>query len=178
MNWQCPDIELELADFAAGDLEPAVADGVARHLAGCPECRAELERELRLRETLGALPPVAAPVGLAAAPVLAAAPRRRPRPDLTAAAGLVAAAVLAGLLAALPASTPPRAVSGAAAGGEVYTAGQVATARRDAARGLVLAARILERTELNAVSDVFGQMLPRAVTESLRGPSTPEGGQG
>ena len=55
----------------------------------------------------------------------------------------------------------------------------MATARRDAAWTLVLAARILERTEKNALSDVFGQRLPRAVAESLRsGPSTPEGGRG
>ncbi|MBE0566431.1 MAG: hypothetical protein IH621_10760 [Krumholzibacteria bacterium] len=54
-----------------------------------------------------------------------------------------------------------------------------AAARRDAAWTLVLAARILERSERNALSDVFGQRLPRAVAESLGGPApTPEGGQG
>ncbi len=173
MNQHCPDIELELADFAAGDLAPAAADPVARHLAGCADCRGELERELRLRESLATLPLAAAPASLGRLPV-PAAPRRFGLP-LPGAAALVAAALLLALLGALPRlDGVPQPDSG-----PVYTADQVASARRDAAWTLVLAARILERSEKNALADVFGQRLPRAVAESLRsGPSTPEGGRG
>ncbi|MFO7609933.1 MAG: hypothetical protein R6X35_12195, partial [Candidatus Krumholzibacteriia bacterium] len=134
----------------------------------------ELERELRLREALGALPVAAAPAGLGALPPAGArTPFRFPlAPSL---GGLAAAAALVALLAGLPGGQPPLPVDTPSA----YTADQVAAARRDAAWTLVLAARILERTERNALADVFGQQLPRAVAESLGGPApTPEGGQG
>lgn len=169
MNMRCPDIELELAGFAAGELDPGPAGQVARHLAGCAGCRDELARELRLRGTLAGLPLVAAPDRLGA--LEATGPRRRRRPWVhPGLGGLAAAAVLLALLAGLPGPAPVV---------TAYTPDQVAAARRDAAWTLVLAARILERSERNALFDVFGQRLPRAVAESLGGPApTPEGGQG
>lgn len=174
MNERCADLELELTGFAAGELEPALADRVARHLAACAACRAELDRELRLRGALRTLPLAAAPAGLGALPPAAARPPRRlPLPPSL--GGLAAAAVLVALLAGLPGGRP----AGPGETPAAFTADQVAAARRDAAWTLVLAARILERTERNALADVFGQRLPRAVAESLGGPApTPEGGQG
>ncbi len=180
MNTPCPDIQLELTGFAAGDLDPDAADRVARHVAGCADCRAELARELRLREALAGLPRAGGPAAAwAAGP---AAPRRRARaagracPWPPARAGGRRAPGGAAGGPARPAARPPRRRRHRDL---VFTADQVATARRDAAWTLVLAARILERSEKSAVSDVFGQRLPRAVAESLRDdPSTPEGGQG
>lgn len=167
MNTDCRDIELDLADFAAGDLEPAAAEQVAAHLAACAACRAELDREWQLRRTLASLPVAAAPAGLAAPPA-----NRSRRPGL-AAAGLVAAVLLAALLAALPGTV------GVSPEPAPYSSLQVASARRDAARSLLLAARILERSEKTAVTDVFGIRLPRTVAESIRAVAdTPEGGQG
>ncbi|MFO7610326.1 MAG: zf-HC2 domain-containing protein, partial [Candidatus Krumholzibacteriia bacterium] len=106
MNERCADLELELAGFAAGELEPALADRVARHLAACAACRSELERELRLREALGALPVAAAPAGLGALPPAGARTpfRFRLAPSL---GGLAAAAALVALLAGLPGGQPP-----------------------------------------------------------------------
>jgi anti-sigma factor RsiW len=167
MNTDCRDIELELADFAAGDLDPAGAEQVARHVAACAACRAELQREWTLRRTLAGLPAAWAPAGLVPAPAV------RPRRRGLALPALVAAALLAALLAVLP-DTAPVAPEAAP-----YSSGQVAAARRDAARSLLLAARILERSERTAVSDVFGARLPRTVAESIRAVAgNPEGGQG
>lgn len=174
MRTRCADIELELAGFAAGELDEPTADAVARHVVACAGCRDELSHELALRRTLADLPRVPAPRGLDLRPP-AAAPRRRRRPAVFAAAATLAAAVvLAVVLGDSPRSGRPTAPEAAG-----YDAAQIAAARRDAAYGLVLAARILERSEKRTVADVFGHRLPRAVTESLRAdPPSPEGGQG
>ncbi len=170
MTMPCHAIELELAAFVADELDPATAEAVARHLAGCADCRDEMTRELALRDALGALPVAQAPAGLGRLP------RADGRRRLPAAAfgGLVAAALLVGLLTTLPTPAPaPRGTDVA------LSPAQADAVRRDAVRSLVLAARILERSEKAAVVDVFGVRLPRTVAESLRaGSGTPEGGQG
>lgn len=166
MKDACPDIESLLAEFAAEELEAADAERVAGHLAGCTDCRAELDRELRLRGLLASLPVQAGPVVPTAA---ASAPsRRRERRrwwPLT--GGLVAAAVALVLL--LPGTR------------NVATDGDpdVATIRRDARTSLALAARILEKSERHTVVDVFGRQLPAAIRGTLPAAAvTPEGGQG
>ena len=173
MNASCATVARELTAFAAGELDRTAAETVARHLAGCAGCRGELDRELVLRDALAALPTLSAPRGLGATPTTGRKPRRLPR-SLTGAALLAAAAVVAALLAGWPHTTPaPEPLP------QVADAAERAAARRDAVYGLVLTARILERTEKRTVADVFGRTIPRAVTESLRGtPPTPEGGQG
>lgn len=57
MNHACPEFEPLLLDRAAGELDPALAPGLARHLSGCPACRAEAETVERAL-SLAALPPL------------------------------------------------------------------------------------------------------------------------
>lgn len=57
MNRPCPEFEPLLLDRAAGALDPALAPGLARHLAGCPACRSEVEAVERAL-ALAALPPL------------------------------------------------------------------------------------------------------------------------
>jgi len=178
MTMHCHEAELLLSEFAAGELDGRDAGRVARHLAGCEACRAEADRELKLRELLGGLPTIAASAGLAEVGNLekVSEPQHRGRPRWPAVGSLVAAAIT---LAVLLPSTAPRVPDPLANVEPVYSVEEVAAARRDALFGLVLAARIIERTERHTVADVFGRQLPQAVTESLgSGTAVPEGGQG
>lgn len=92
----------ELSEIAAG------RRSAGTHVAGCPDCRARLERLRRLREGLAALPGYAAPPvawpSIRARAARAAGARRRAVPAAVA-ASLLAAAALAWLLAARP--SPP-----------------------------------------------------------------------
>ncbi len=57
MNRACPAYEPLLLDRAAGELGPADATRLERHLDGCPACRAEADA-VALALSLAALPPV------------------------------------------------------------------------------------------------------------------------
>jgi Putative zinc-finger len=60
-----PDLET-LADLDAGLLDPATADELAAHVAGCPHCRAATRALDQVRTDLAALPPPALPDTVAA----------------------------------------------------------------------------------------------------------------
>lgn len=53
---QCPQIRQELGVYLLGTIEPARRAVVARHLAACPECRAELAGLAGLPALLGRVP--------------------------------------------------------------------------------------------------------------------------
>lgn len=105
MNIHCASCGPELAAWAAGELEPGLRDAVATHLADCPACRLELDRELALRATLAGLPDAACPAAVTdrvlATIATEQARARRARRRL-AAGGALAAAVLAGALLLRP----------------------------------------------------------------------------
>ncbi len=177
MKHACSDIELLLAEFAADELDDLDAARVAGHVAICDACRAELGRESALRRTLAGLPvhrgpdvhlPTATPTG---------SPARRLRTWLPVAGGLIAAAVVLAML--IPGDRSPLPDAPGATAGAPDAAPAVADIRRDARTSLILAARILERSERHTVADVFGRHLPHAISGSLRsGAEPPEGGQG
>lgn len=198
MKIHCANCGPELAAWAAGELELGLRDAVAAHLADCPACRLELDRELALRATLAGLPDAPCPGAVtervlgAIAAEQARARRRRRR---LAAGGALAAAMLAGALLLRPGDRtgPPTAVAESEAGRSAavatappapiphdpaahaaamkaagYTPEQVAAARRDLIRTVALAATVLDRTGRQTISDVFSERVPAAVAGSLR----------
>ena len=112
MKLNCVGCEPELAPWAAGQLDPATREAVAAHLADCPYCRAELERELTLRAGLASLPVVRCPDAVSQRVLATVAGeqsgRRRHRRRLLygGAAATVAAAALAGALLLRPGHAP------------------------------------------------------------------------
>ena len=102
MNLHCANCGPELASWAAGELEPGLREAVAAHLADCPACRRELERELALRATLAGLPAAACPPQVServqAAIAAEQARTRRGRLRLATTGALAAAALAAALL--------------------------------------------------------------------------------
>lgn len=57
----CNDATRQLDDWVDGQLDPAAAEAVQAHLAGCPACHAAGEELRQLLNLLGTLPPVPAP---------------------------------------------------------------------------------------------------------------------
>ncbi|MBK7188133.1 MAG: zf-HC2 domain-containing protein [bacterium] len=193
MKINCVNCGPELAAWAAGELEADMREAVAVHLADCPACRAELDRELALRAALAHLPAAACPdaVSRRVLDVIAAEQSgiRRRRQRLVAGVTLAAATVAVALIlrpgttptpqapiaqvaapqerAAAPAPLDPAAYAAAVAASG-YTPEQVAAARRDLIQTVALAARVIDRTGRGAISDVFSEQLPAAVTGSLR----------
>ena len=169
----CRDIELELVAYGSGDLSPADRDRVRNHLDSCDECRAELVREMNLRETLAGLPRASAPVGLddlIHRAIPSAGNRtgsRKERYRLVTAFAVVAASLaLAFILPALrPTSGPAPTASD---GQQAWTEREIAVGREEVMFSLSLATRILDRTQKDAVIEVFSDRLPRAVNESLK----------
>ena len=175
MKQQCHDIQLLLTEFAADALADDEAAGVAGHLAVCDDCRAELAREMSLRETLSTLPIQTAPA--MATPRRDALTARFPQPGrrwTPVLGGLAAAALaLAIFIPETPGDVPDRVIT------TPYTPAQVAQARYDARTSLVMAFDIIAKTQRHTVTDVFGRQLPRAISGSLSGTAaSPEGGEG
>jgi anti-sigma factor RsiW len=56
VNAACDELQVHISLRAAGALEPAEEATVASHLAGCPACRAEAERDAAILD-LARLPP-------------------------------------------------------------------------------------------------------------------------
>ena len=162
----CHDIELELAAYARGELDPAQRERVASHLDGCAGCRAELAREMTLRETLGGLPTATPPADfddriLAAIPAAGADShprwmRYRLAGGLTIAAASVALALI---LPNLPQDSGPQ---------PTWTDLEIAAAREEVMFSLALTARVLDRTQKHTVIEVFANQLPNSVNESLK----------
>jgi anti-sigma factor RsiW len=162
----CRDIELELAAYCGGELDPGDRRRVRAHLDACSNCRAELEREIDLRQTLGSLPVFSATGGLDALILAAIEPTpketrwTRPRVRLTAAAVLVAAglAVVILLPTMRPASDPE----------PVWTAEEMDAARQDVRYTLALTAKVINRTQKETVVEVFADRLPNAINDSFK----------
>jgi len=169
----CRDIEIELAAYAGGELDSAESRRVRSHLDGCAECRAELAREMNLRETLGALPTANAPTDLEdriRAAIQTAGngvPSRWHRHRLAAALTVSAAGLaLALILPALrPASGPESITVGPT---RTWTDEEITAAREEVMFSLALTARVLDRTRKEAVIEVFANQLPGAVNRSLK----------
>lgn len=172
---RCHDIELELAALAGGELDPAQRDQVASHLDGCAGCRAELAREMTLRETLGGLPTATPPVDfdnriMAAIPTAGTDPHSWWNQNrLTAALTAVAAVVAVVVILANPGRDSGQQ--------QTWTDGEIAAAREEVMFSLALTARVLDRTQKYAIIEVFANQLPNSVNESLKivKPTTPGG---
>lgn len=171
MNAPCRESELLLAEYASGDLPPEAAQRIETHLACCPACAEELARELRLRELLGSLPvrrperpaPTAPLAGALAGAVTG---RRALRWTLaaSAAAAMLAFAMLIGDIA----TPPPGPLSGAGAEPSDWTPQEIRDAQDDLEYSLALTARLLKKSGKTAVTEVFGDHLPRVINESLQ----------
>ncbi len=163
---RCHDIEMELAAFCGEELGSSERKLVQAHLDVCPACRAELAREMSLRQTLGSLPVAMAPGNLDRRILTAVQPAAketgwsRPKVRLTAAAALVAAGLAVVLL--LPSLRP------AATGDSTWTEDEMAAARQDVRYTLALTAKVINRTRKETVVDVFADRLPNAINESFK----------
>ncbi|HEX2065074.1 MAG TPA: zf-HC2 domain-containing protein [Acidimicrobiales bacterium] len=93
----------ELASaFLDGELAPPEAERARSHLAGCPDCTAELDATRRVRALVRDLPPVEPPFPL----ILPTAPGRRA--GVVGVAAAVAAAVASVLMANVQSEAPGR----------------------------------------------------------------------
>ena len=163
---RCREIEIELAAYAAGELGPVELGQVRDHLDGCSGCRGELARENTLRETLGGMPAASAPMNLdsrirSAIRTSGAESHSRWYRHRLAAAITVAAASLA-LALILPNmdrdSTPH----------QTWSDMEIAAAREEVMFTLGITTQVLDRTQKNAIIEVFGNQLPNSVNESLK----------
>ena len=169
----CTLYDIQLADYSAGELREPDLGAVESHLAQCANCRAELAREIELRQVLSGLPQVNCPQrvtttlheSLAQVETRTAFTRR-----WSVGLPLVAATLLAVLLVRAlwqePNAPVPNAVPTADVAAQ-YTAAEIDQARREVIASLVLAADILDRSRDKTVVDVFGARLPRAISQSL-----------
>lgn len=163
---RCRGIEMELAAYASGELEPAGRESVRRHLDGCTECRAELAREMILRETLGGLseasPPAILDTRIMGAVHTAGTDSRSrwSRHRLTAAITVAAASLALALI--LPYQGRDSAPQ------QTWTDMEIAAARQEVIFTLGLTAQVLDRTQKNAIIEVFANQLPNSVNESLK----------
>ena len=171
----CRDIELELAAYAGGELDPAQRERIGSHLDGCAGCRAELAREMTLRETLGGLPKARVPVDfddriMAAIPTAGTDSHSWWHQNRLA-AGLTAAAAVMAFVFIL--ANPGR-DSGPQ---QTWTDREIAAAREEVMFSLALTARVLDRSQKDAIIEVFANQLPNSVNESLKivKPTTPGG---
>jgi anti-sigma factor RsiW len=169
----CRNIEIELAAYAGGELGSAERKRVRSHLDGCAECRAELAREMNLRETLGALPTANVPADLddriraAIQPAGNGIPSRRYRHRLAAALTVAAAGLALALI--LPALRPAAVPEPIAVGPRrTWTHEEITAAREEVMFSLALTARVLDRTQKDAVIEVFANQLPHLVNRSLK----------
>jgi hypothetical protein len=183
----CTLYDMQLATYAAGELNEPELGAVQDHLERCAACRAELDRERELRSILGSLPLAVCPASVTAtlAQRIDSAAGRDPGPTTDprsaphrwrwpAVVGLAAAAVLAVLLVPGlwqgPPSEQPVARNDASA--SLYSDAEIDQARRDVITTLALAADILDRSRDKTVVDVFGAQLPRVISGSLRSPAS------
>lgn len=168
MKYDCDACGPELGAYLLGESSGEARREVEAHLAGCPACRDELERERTLRAGLAGLPTAACPDAVTAR-ILAIVDteraakglRDRRRRGVGLAGGLLAATLAAVLI--LRPGTVLRAPSD-----EHYTPEQVATARHELIQTLTLTARVLDQAGRSTLVNVFNDQLPSAVEGSLR----------
>ncbi len=162
----CREIELELVAYCSGELDTAEQEMVRRHLDGCASCREELGREMELRGILGSLPvkefPHALELRIKATAIqsVETTPAVRNRKRMTAVLALAAAGLAVALL--VPALRP---VSGP---DQTWTEQEIAAARREVMFTLALTAKVIDRTQKDAMVDVFADKLPHAIDESFK----------
>lgn len=174
----CTLYDIQLTDYAAGELAEPDLGAVKKHLERCADCRAELAREVELRSLLGGLPTAECPDTVTnflhdALPLDAGDSTGRSFGWWPAGMGLVAAALLAVLL--IPGLMGDNAGTErlvAQAETHEFTAEEISQARHDVIATLALAADVLERSRENTVADVFGARLPRIINDSLRSPAS------
>jgi anti-sigma factor RsiW len=161
----CRGIQEDLVGYCGGDLNPDDREKIRFHLERCDRCRAELAREVNLRNTLGSLPRVTAPADLEPR-IRSALAAPRPATGFRSTSGsLVAAAALAAAVLAvvfLPGLRPDPEHESA------WTDQEIAAARREAVFTLALTARIIDRTKKDAVADVFADRLPHAINAPFK----------
>jgi anti-sigma factor RsiW len=172
-----------LTEYAAGELGALERAVVQEHLDECASCRAELARELRLRELMATLPAVDCPDAVTDAIVAAVdrqpAPGRQPSrwrtwSSTVAAATMVAAAVL--LAVVIPRDLPIPSTDHASTS---WTQEELDQAREDAQWALVLTASIIERTEKQTIIDVMRRLQAEAYSGFRdRDATTSNGGRG
>ncbi|MCP4574241.1 MAG: zf-HC2 domain-containing protein [bacterium] len=170
MKDDCNQMELLLTEFADDELEAADAERVAAHVAACADCRAELNRELALRNALGGLPVQVGPsIDVPAGRSVPRSPFAGRRRRWSLAGGLAAAALAAVLFLPTGSGDAPTTVAET----------DIDAIRRDARTSLLLTASILAKSERHTVVDVFGRQLPAAIRGAIPDKAvTPEGGQG
>ena len=82
MNMNCDEVRADLGAYALGALDAPSAARIAQHLEGCPECRLELQQQLRVAQGLLFAAPAKVPPPALKAALLAqvmAAPARQTR---------------------------------------------------------------------------------------------------
>jgi anti-sigma factor RsiW len=160
----CRLFESDLGAYASGELEAAATDRIRAHLECCAPCRDELARENNLRQTLMGLSPVTAPKILESRVQAAIHAQRETRAQawkpgrLTAAIILAAATLTVALLVPGLRTTPS----------QQWTEQEIASGRQDVMYTLALTAKIIDRTQKDAVIDVFVDKLPRAINDSFK----------
>ena len=172
MMKSCEQIQLQLTEYADGTLGRTETRAVRSHLVSCAECRAEMQRELRLRHLLGSLPLCECPD--ANGRIVHPAARAGFPGRLLVGAGLAAVLLVAVLgWPHVRSSEQPvdgRPVDIAATSGVTtdFTADELAAAQDQLHYSLSLTARIIQRGQRETVQDVFGERLPRVISDSLR----------
>ena len=192
----CHEIQLRLDDLRSGRLDADLRRTMLAHLETCAVCRAFYELDQNLRDELADLPVLACP-GRVSERILAqvaaegqpiatkstatkstetkpqrqrAVERRTVGARLRARTWLPTAALLAAAAVLLVVLLPERNRQPAPGPGTdvVYQQADITAARGDALRGLVRAARIIEKSERTTLNDVLGRQLPGTITGSLR----------
>lgn len=183
----CRQITILLSAFAARELSEIEVRRVEAHLAACPTCRAELARELRLRELMQELPLVRCPDRVVARIEAVVESERHPggvraslRPHYLGAALLAAAMVLLALWLPLRPEKPeaPAAVLATTAD-KPSSPADLDQARQEIARALALTAAVIDRTEQRLRNDVLRILQPaiQAAGGADADPASP-GGRG
>jgi hypothetical protein len=156
----CQEIEIQLMEYVAGELDAITTENVAHHLNLCSSCCKEWEREKVLSSTLGSLP-----AAESRADFLAGNNFSYPDPPgkwwLPISGGAIAATILLTFLIssqsteklAAPVSGPgPR---------------ELATATEEVKWTLTLASNIIQASEKATIKDLLGSKLPSALSGSL-----------
>jgi anti-sigma factor RsiW len=174
-----------LERYLDGDLAATAAATVATHLAECPICRAEVERERILRDSLAGLPELSLTTAQRQKVAQVSQRRRRlPWPRIQRLApqrswrwrALPVASALLIIITWLALLAPRQRTSHPAA---PYSQAEILAARQQAKYTLVFALQLVNEAEKEAVADLFGDQLPQTIMKSLpKTVSTSRGGEG
>ncbi len=166
----CHDALDRLEPYVDGDLEPAEAERLERHLASCRSCAAELELARRIQVELRALPQLDCPPeivervrreGARTAQILPFRSPARPREArlpfrVAAAAALLAVAVGAGALFVRSQQQPRQ-----------PSAAEVARATQEARYALAYLGKVSRQASLDVRDDVLGRRVVLPAAQSV-----------